>query len=79
MAGQNAITELKALKDDLEEAKLKEQAKIIKAQRKVEELKGRIWAVGETLRLWGGLEGQKTLEEALKASMDHSDDPATLT
>lgn len=67
----NAITELKSLKNDLEEAQLKEQAKIIKAQRKVEELEGRVWAVKETLRLWGVLEGQKTLEEALlKAQED---------
>ncbi len=68
MAGQNTINELKALKNDLEEAKLKEEAKSIKAQRKADELEGRLGAVKETLRLWGALEGQKTLDEALKAS-----------
>jgi len=66
----NAINELKLLKAELEEAAHKERAKMSKAEVRLAQLEGRIWAVGETLRLWGGLEGQKTLEEALKASED---------
>jgi len=62
----NAINELKLLKNELEEAAHKERAKISKSEVRLVQLEGRIWAVGETLRLWGDIEAQKTLEEAMK-------------
>jgi hypothetical protein len=67
----NAISELKLLINELDEQLHKEYVKVIKATNKIGQLEGRVWAVKETLRLWGVLEGQKTLEEAmLKAQED---------
>jgi hypothetical protein len=69
----NAISELKLLKNELEEAAHKERAKISKAEVRLAQLEDRIWAVGETLRLWGDIEAQKTLEEGMKGLSPEND------
>jgi len=70
MIGLNAVNEMKLLKNELEELAHKERAKISKAEVRLVQLEGRIWAVTESLRFWAGLDAEQALKEAIKASVE---------